>query len=542
VSARRLLWLAPAALVVGWYGVQAAQPGVTFFMEDPGYLSAARIESLSDVVEVWTTTAAQRAGTFNYRPLGSTVLGALAGLAGPVPQAFRLLNVATLAGLVALVVALLRRFPMGPAATGLGALALVLHPAVPDLLYWAVGHFDLLAALLVAGAMGVAGGERVAGRMGGASNAASTAEGSRLSWGRAALAVGLWIGACLAKEAAAPAIVPILLVAQMSGGARRIAGLAAPAGLAWLLAYLSVAESVPSAADLGPVLAALVQYAGMVVAYPPNQGGVYHLFDAGDVGLLATGAGVLAGGALLGVALLRGEGGARGDGGQPAEGAERREAGRDLLRAGLTLTAMLVPAALAVQQLVAQPSRYALLPLVATLPFVVRATRALTGRSRAGVGAVVGLLLASHAVRALPRPLVWTHEEALWRTEVLQDPSYFHATLAATQMARRPLDEAETALALDLLKQALATMPEPGTPALVQPCPVLDWSTYTAWCHGDPTDGIARARVAVAACRGQPADVGGPVRFSTCVLGGGADAPACPVDRPLCPPGSKQAR
>ncbi len=486
---RRLPWLLPALAVVGWHIFQGTRPDATFIMEDAGYLGAARVESVADLGRIWTHTAAQAARTFNYRPLGSTVQGLLAGAVGPVPQAFRALNAALLAAIVGVFAALVRRLGASPRAAGALALLLVVHPAVPELVHWAVGSFDLLALLFGLLAM-----------------LAATVPGGR---GAALAAVGFG-AACLSKEAAAPMVLAVVAAALPRGGRHtaRVAGLSAAAGGAWLLAYLAVADALPLAATRVDMSIAFAQHVGWLVAVPPDIGGVYHLFDA--TAWRDTCLGV----AVLGVATLL---------------AARARAPAPLL----ATLALLVPSAIAAPALLAQPTRYLLLPLAVGLALggpavLARVRHPLPRRALAGVALLIALLGAS---RSLPRAAERLDEETMWRADAVRDPNYQHALLAGVHMARRPLSGPEVAEAAAFLDLAEGQLPTSGR-RLVEPCVIADWQAYLAWCHVSSEAGVQAAWGAIEACPNA-------APLSRCALAradkwGGAPE-TCPPDRPLCP-------
>lgn len=109
------------------------------------------VRSLSQLDEIFRSTAWAGSGveTYLYRPLPTATFALNYQISGLQPWSYHLANVLLHGAVSAMVYLLGRRWGLGPAASGLGALAFAVHPVHVEVAAAVFGRKDLLAAFFL---------------------------------------------------------------------------------------------------------------------------------------------------------------------------------------------------------------------------------------------------------------------------------------------------------------------------------------------------------------------------------------------------------
>ncbi len=313
----------------------------------------------------WThATYAWSKGTdsFQWRPLPAWLQHLMAMGAGRVPEGFRVLNMVAHMAVVAVGMGAIRAAGASTAVTALAGAALVLHPAVAEVVPWSSCLPDILLALVLVGAAW-------------RSRAAVT------PLRRAAEAVAFAFGACLCKESA-PALVPALALAAWAGAGRRAAFAAGAGAAAGVGLFLGLHRWV-TGQEFGDSLSGSVAswaLAGLdlIGGVPtlPARATAAHLFD-GNAGAAAP----------IGLAVLAAMGWATWS--LRGEAAQQRR----WLAAWLGMAGLCVPAAVGIPLVGVQASRYLFVPWVWLVVMGAGPLAALVGGRRFALLASVGVLV-----------------------------------------------------------------------------------------------------------------------------------------------------
>lgn len=268
-----------------------------------------------------------------WRPLPAFLQHLAALAAGRTPATFRLLNVVLHAGVVLVVMGLVRRSAAGPGAAALAGTVLVLHPAVAEVVPWSSDVFDVMLALVL---------------MLAATRAQAAASPTR----RAVEAALFTLTACLCKESAATAAPALAAVAWAAAGWR--AGVGAGLGSAvgagsFLLLHGAVTGQGYGSAAASPLRDTLLAGLDTLGGLPtlPARATAAHLFEPGAAAAAPTGVAALLAAALVGW-LLRTDAAAQ----------------RRWLAAVVGFVALSAPAAIGIPFIGVQAGRYVFVPLV----------------------------------------------------------------------------------------------------------------------------------------------------------------------------------
>ena len=500
---RRWAWFVPAALVWAWYLWFAVDARAEFFMEDAAYLSHGTIRSVGDLVATWTQPPGTRVG-FNFRPATTTFYGVLAGIFGLKPIIFRVANLVLLALTAGVLSRLFTRLGFPASWSGCLLATWMLSPAVPNLVYWGVGSFDLLAGLFGTIALFVAM--------------------SAAGWGAAVVTGHLFLFACFAKESCVGLLVLLVAAAGLRLGrehAFRVGACSAIAAAVWFAAFSQVADPVPLP-NAWALLVALVHYSGWLLILPSTVGAMYHEFEPSSFWPAAQGALVIAG--WLAVGLVR---------------AGWQDWGRWWLVGGLGAGVLLVAPALAVPTFHVEPVRYLYLPFTLALPALSAGLYGMVaGLRSASVALVVALggaaLLVWQASYALPRPWAWINSGGLWEAECANDPNYRHAFFLATHLATKAGTKADFERTLVLLDQVEQAVPRDGRPLAVDYCAVASWRSYGTYCLERDAEAARVVGDAQSACSAYAGNARHPMyKGTSCIfarLGGTVDGVAMDAD------------
>lgn len=435
------LWLLPVVVVGAIYGPPALH--AEFISDDWALLL--HHQHPGDIVGEWTKSTHLHAqgidGGYLWRPLTSTVYQVVGETFGRTPTVFRLLNVAIHAVNVLLVTALGNAFARGgglergtqaePTTRGslltgcLVALALTVHPLIPDAVGWCADTYDLMAAGFLL--LGIA-----------------ASRSSRALVYLAGPGVALFL-ALLCKESAVAFSAALVGVLVIFGWWRRAVAVGAVlSGVALVHGrwhHAIVGDFQNSALDL----MVWPDFLGLWTDYlrwpltMPVRAGFTHAVTPGQEPVSVLGVALAVSGLLAWFAAAR----------------SRWVGGRTVASAIGVWVVMVSPGAMAAMGFGQQASRYLYMPMVVAWPFLAGAWRGCRRPRILGAVVLVAWILA-WAPQAVVRIGQWQSDRTLYLAELRQEPDN---PLAQKAVGRLLVQAGQVEPGLDLWEEALEHPP-----------------------------------------------------------------------------------